>query len=139
MSASVMPRITPAHAGKRFARYAALFGMRDHPRTRGEKVTIDDYFSKRAGSPPHTRGKVRSCGRCSFLKGITPAHAGKSHLLFLLSIQQKDHPRTRGEKTPLFSVIVEVAGSPPHTRGKVTKMSIDCLKARITPAHAGKS
>ena len=33
-------RITPARAGKSFARYGALFGMRDHPRTRGEKRNV---------------------------------------------------------------------------------------------------
>ena len=70
-------RITPAHAGKRrIARsYASL--SRDHPRTRGEKVTMRYYESARLGSPPHTRGKVFLIIMILFVVGITPAHAGK--------------------------------------------------------------
>ena len=138
MSASVMPRITPAHAGKRFARYAALFGMRDHPRTRGEKVTIDDYFSKRAGSPPHTRGKGFPSIPALPGKRITPAHAGKSSCSPPPAAVPSNHPRTRGEKLFFFEKAISLRGSPPHTRGKVLLLPVWLLLRGITPAHAGK-
>ena len=54
----VVPRITPAYAGKRR-------GQRDlHPQLRG--------------SPPHMRGKAKTSPPFSFRIGITPAYAGKS-------------------------------------------------------------
>ena len=50
--------------------------------------------------------------------GITPAHAGKSNVVRIVSVSLKDHPRTCGEKYLNNDLI--------YTRG------------RITPAHAGK-
>ena len=38
-----------------------------------------------------------------------------------------------------MSILSNVGGSPPHTRGKVFSMENQRLARRITPAHAGKS
>ena len=50
-------RITPAHAGKRVLIRLQSHGQRDHPRTRGEKVSTSTSPGTWQGSPPHTRGK----------------------------------------------------------------------------------
>ena len=51
---------------------------------------------------------------------------------------EQDHPRTRGEKPFTIAAKISKAGSPPHTRGKVTEAFHFVLAVRITPAHAGK-
>ena len=49
---------------------------------------------------------------------ITPACAGKSHILIITGTNFRDHPRMRGEKIRFAARIVRRAGSPPHARGK---------------------
>ena len=49
--------ITPAHAGKSPERGRFACGIRDHPRTCGEKVVNDLAGDVQKGSPPHMRGK----------------------------------------------------------------------------------
>ena len=112
-------RITPAHAGK--------------------STTQDLSREEEVGSPPHTRGKVEFFVVSQRVERITPAHAGKSKKLINLIIIVQDHPRTRGEKTNLKNVTMIDAGSPPHTRGKASKLFKYVWAAGITPAHAGKS
>ncbi len=69
---------------------------------------------------------------------ITPAHAGKSFRNGLNVRVHEDHPRTRGEKQDFRPKLFIIKGSPPHTRGKVTPLTLRIFEARITPAHAGK-
>ena len=108
-------RITPAHAGKRYASGFISFFVWDHPRTCGEKFLITLLLMKMVGSPPHMRGKgplnVISLGTIR----ITPAHAGKSRLALDI-----------------------YGGSPPHMRGKASIFFLLFKADRITPAHAGK-
>ena len=44
------------------------------------------------------RGKVGSEGQAVYLKGITPAYAGKSSALCVSDVSAWDHPRVCGEK-----------------------------------------
>ena len=91
------------------------------------------------GSPPHTRGKAKQSRAKALRFRITPAHAGKSDAVRKAEIENKDHPRTRGEKRA-FKLFRRVRlGSPPHTRGKETACMIMLMIIGITPAHAGKS
>ena len=92
-----------------------------------------------SGSPPHTRGKATNSLPTCLLLRITPAHAGKSVVRITNRVDGRDHPRTRGEKLPKIGCIVDVPGSPPHTRGKVCTNFCCCCVGGITPAHAGKS
>ena len=130
--------ITPAHAGKRPPRCTSTTTMRDHPRTRGEKVSESIDCLCVVGSPPHTRGKERVDAPGHLSGGITPAHAGKRLRGGGADGRGEDHPRTRGEK-----YIDEMdkrweAGSPPHTRGKACVCFLPKTSNGITPAHAGK-
>ena len=45
----------------------------------------------------------------------------------------------RGEKTCRISAKVDVRGSPPHARGKVSVRPMQARGIGITPARAGKS
>ena len=134
-----VPGITPAHAGKRSRSLIHSPGREDHPRTRGEKILIFTKRGRKMGSPPHTRGKDKVAGNHGVGSGITPAHAGKSQWACLWGRVCQDHPRTRGEKSGDEILMGPVAGSPPHTRGKVKRTTTFWNRKGITPAHAGKS
>ena len=134
----ISTRITPAHAGKR--RSECLRGLKsgDHPRTCGEKAVKAYNLNPHTGSPPHMRGKEwRNISPYS-LKGITPAHAGKSRTFLYFRQAYQDHPRTCGEKIDSVIDLGSIKGSPPHMRGKAMKGGEKMEKYRITPAHAGK-
>ncbi len=116
-----------------------LWGLQDHPRTRGEKGSPQSQLCRGKGSPPHTRGKVHPAEAEHRRSRITPAHAGKSVFIRCGDTLRRDHPRTRGEKHFGYSVVQLFAGSPPHTRGKGSSSNATATSFGITPAHAGKS
>ena len=106
------------------------------------------------------RGKDLFATVITIDKGITPAYAGKSALLFGEHRAARDHPRVCGEKdqNPIGGQFQQ--GSPPRMRGKVPAQKKHTNKEgdhprvcgekfapadflapfpRITPAYAGKS
>ena len=91
------------------------------------------------GSPPRMRGKVSGQRRFYGKAGITPAYAGKSVSLNVLTPVFRDHPRVCGEKPTVPAVGTVFAGSPPRMRGKDFSHLGDVGQNRITPAYAGKS
>ena len=131
--------ITPAHAGKRGEALRNVPAARDHPRTCGEKEYTRAEDGQLTGSPPHMRGKVRDFEQRVVFGGITPAHAGKSHVSAGSGRVFEDHPRTCGEKLLIRKMAAKFIGSPPHMRGKGGRPAAAALLGRITPAHAGKS
>ncbi len=91
-------RITPAHAGKSLAKQGQIPAEKDHPRSCGEKLLHWVVMSATLGSPPLMRGKGENCREFTTMRRITPAHAGKSTVLFSCRIWGEDHPRSCGEK-----------------------------------------
>ena len=85
------------------------------------------------------RGKAFRYTSQFFWYGITPAHAGKSYVIFPILIAARDHPRTCGEKNEVIDFNIEGKGSPPHMRGKEDAQHAQHVRRGITPAHAGKS
>ena len=96
--AAHIPRITPAHAGKSLYCFVAFMRLRDHPRPCGEKIISPPSILDGIGSPPPMRGKVLAPRGLIHPTRITPAHAGKSHLIILQTKRAADHPRPCGEK-----------------------------------------
>ena len=111
--------ITPAYAGKRWARHKFEKYIRDHPRLRGEKQEDVRAGQKQKGSPPLTRGKVKNSRYFACDRRITPAYAGKRGDQEKTSTRSRDHPRLRGEKGTRTTATGQGRGSPPLTRGKV--------------------
>ena len=74
----ILPRITPACAGKtpRLSHYP--FSARDHPRVCGENVVAPPIFGYIIGSPPRVRGKQSLVYDFGYAIRITPACAGKT-------------------------------------------------------------
>ena len=90
-------------------------------------------------SPPRMRGKA--AGFRFFLPSsrITPAYAGKRHLLAAGAAVTEDHPRVCGEKAGCSEGRWSCQGSPPRVRGKVQLQPGQPAALGITPACAGKS
>ena len=132
------PGITPAHAGKRPPMVMSCGLFWDHPRTCGEKLLSIFSIMARLGSPPHMRGKAWRVTFLLQILGITPAHAGKRQQSDDRRAQQRDHPRTCGEKPSVFISTRTRQGSPPHMRGKAGHPRVTGHPRGITPAHAGK-
>ena len=84
------------------------------------------------------RGKVRLAFSAAPSCRITPAYAGKSHIVRGLVKLVKDHPRVCGEKYSTRPYLSDEWGSPPRMRGKGAGREPAAGKQRITPAYAGK-
>ena len=97
------------------------------------ELALDD------GSSPLTRGKPARAGVRDRPGRLIPAHAGKTVLAAARPAEYKAHPRSRGENffitVPLFSP----PGSSPLTRGKRGACGWPAGRARLIPAHAGKT
>ena len=70
---------------------------------------------------------------------ITPAYAGNTFFSEKERIKDEDHPRLRGEHFISFEFWVILPGSPPPTRGTLTRGSKEITAKGITPAYAGNT
>ena len=132
-------RITPAHAGKTEGKWQDQEKTEDHPRPCGENVYMTKEEIGAVGSPPPMRGKQPLGQFLLQILGITPAHAGKTLGLKIISYGGKDHPRPCGENAIFTSYAAKNLGSPPPMRGKPSILPATPAPVRITPAHAGKT
>ncbi len=131
-------RITPAYAGRSASLLPPVCGRGDHPRVRGEKFRKIENGGFDQGSPPRTRGEVRSRWRHRRGRRITPAYAGRSLCLVGHAEGEEDHPRVRGEKVIRRPLTPYLGGSPPRTRGEVLLLLSGLGVLGITPAYAGR-
>ena len=131
--------LIPAHAGKTQTRGRVSRPARAHPRSRGENVATDVRRANVSGSSPLTRGKLGGVGDDKHASGLIPAHAGKTRLAVRLASELGAHPRSRGENWAPSPASHTQAGSSPLTRGKRLVVDLATFKARLIPAHAGKT
>ena len=131
--------ITPAWAGKSLCHDIAHPCKGDHPRVGGEKSPVLSVAGFPTGSPPRGRGKVQFGIHALGGVGITPAWAGKSLPVVVLTEIFQDHPRVGGEKASSSPIRDFLMGSPPRGRGKAAELYGGTWERRITPAWAGKS
>ena len=71
--------------------------------------------------------------------GLIPAHAGKTLQRSARHDHQRAHPRSRGENGPVLIPRQATPGSSPLTRGKLDDGQAHQARARLIPAHAGKT
>ena len=69
---------------------------------------------------------------------ITPACAGRRHMIPCCKRYRKDHPRVCGEKRKITIRKPKQSGSPPRVRGEAGGKSKVPTGQRITPACAGR-
>ena len=112
--------LIPAHAGKTACRAHSTCVHRAHPRSRGENSMSCFSSAKFAGSSPLTRGKPARFFAFHTPHGLIPAHAGKTACERVLGVHGRAHPRSRGENGGVSGDALEVEGSSPLTRGKLS-------------------
>ena len=110
--------LIPAHAGKTKTGLANRKLHRAHPRSRGENIITDANPLSRHGSSPLTRGKQAAGENLRQVKGLIPAHAGKTPAHRAVGHDCGAHPRSRGENDQLHRRRGLRMGSSPLTRGK---------------------
>ena len=71
--------------------------------------------------------------------GLIPAHAGKTGAPPVVVLENRAHPRSRGENADRRAEGVKPEGSSPLTRGKRYRGSAGPRAAGLIPAHAGKT
>ena len=109
--------ITPACAGNRYSMGEAGSGNRDHPRLRGEQISIAHKSCCIVGSPPLARGTVHCLQYGIRHLRITPACAGNRPCTPIMRYTIRDHPRLRGEQLLCQPREKLLPGSPPLARG----------------------
>ena len=73
------------------------------------------------------------------MSGITPADAGKTIAIDMLTLADEDHPRGCGENEARHRQGSCPSGSPPRMRGKPDTPTVEDAVQGITPADAGKT
>ena len=91
------------------------------------------------GSSPLTRGKLLERFWNAMLRGLIPAHAGKTLVRTHVTMRESAHPRSRGENRETGRIRVRSLGSSPLTRGKHLVTAPEESWKRLIPAHAGKT
>ena len=93
----------------------------------------------RLGSSPHTRGAHGRSDVEGRSRRIIPAYAGSTNRHPGRTGDSPDHPRIRGEHTPMARRSSTWLGSSPHTRGAPSRTRQDHRRSRIIPAYAGST
>ena len=131
--------IIPAYAGSTGIILAGCSAGWDHPRIRGEHLTITASLYGYAGSSPHTRGALSAAPEATFRMRIIPAYAGSTVFDNPAKDNVPDHPRIRGEHPSHVSTEMSPKGSSPHTRGAPGDFQDGPVRDRIIPAYAGST
>ena len=139
LTSRILPRITPAGAGKTAVPILRINIVQDHPRRCGENLPPHLQLYKTTGSPPQVRGKLVDGVNANHGDRITPAGAGKTLPLYGSITPNKDHPRRCGENLAVRKSICLQTGSPPQVRGKRVMRGVVRTSPGITPAGAGKT
>ena len=131
--------LIPAHAGKTVVGCCQVVRVWAHPRSRGENIAVTVERGRDAGSSPLTRGKPSTARKRSSSVGLIPAHAGKTISMPVTGDRLRAHPRSRGENATARRSRRRHHGSSPLTRGKQNTPQKSTHRARLIPAHAGKT
>ena len=91
------------------------------------------------GSSPLTRGKPDGPPPRAPVRGLIPAHAGKTKIKRTKLLWSTAHPRSRGENVVADTKKFSRAGSSPLTRGKHHRRRQLTESRGLIPAHAGKT
>ena len=137
--AQALRRLIPAHAGKTVSSSHLAHLSAAHPRSRGKNSRARSGRCSPHGSSPLTRGKPRFAVRLHELRGLIPAHAGKTPYAAVRHWGPEAHPRSRGENAPSNVPSSSYSGSSPLTRGKLCEESQKREIWGLIPAHAGKT
>ena len=134
---SPRPRIIPARAGFTMRTATAPSRRPDHPRSRGVYTPNQPTLTSGPGSSPLARGLQHHPAGPDHVRRIIPARAGFTPPTNPPSLQDLDHPRSRGVYSITQPAQTMYGGSSPLARGLRSVAAPADTKARIIPARAG--
>ena len=115
---------TPAHAGKTDQRGIYLQRCRKYSRARGKDVAGVGVEGERVEILPRTRERLLLLPLVLWLRGNTPAHAGKTGVAYDSHIRFEEIlPRTRERLWRGFVLLVRLGNTPAHA-GKTSSLEI---------------
>ena len=85
------------------------------------------------------RGKQAGGKQSVYAHGLIPAHAGKTEKLNSSAGTNRAHPRACGENFTEDTSYLEILGSSPRMRGKLSAAAKPPSPPGLIPAHAGKT
>ena len=91
------------------------------------------------GSSPRMRGKQDRRTFFSMIRGLIPAHAGKTRERREPWRCRRAHPRACGENATSDAYLAPDGGSSPRMRGKLDDARPCLRRGGLIPAHAGKT
>ena len=112
---------------------------RDHPRVRGEHLAGWGAAESVPGSSPRARGARSTTSAATSSWGIIPACAGSTIRASRRRCSSGDHPRVRGEHTPVRAGTASPVGSSPRARGAQHRPQLARPQVGIIPACAGST
>ena len=109
------------------------------PAYAGSTTRRSSPWPTRGGSSPHTRGARADCLDRDGFRRIIPAYAGSTRADPCIAELPEDHPRIRGEHVVADTLLENLNGSSPHTRGAPHEGVHLARRPRIIPAYAGST
>ena len=106
---------------------------------RGEHQAGVNESASQLGSSPRARGAPGRARPLGAQEGIIPACAGSTSRTSSPACSRRDHPRVRGEHTPVEPVKPVIEGSSPRARGALSRPSAHPRSTGIIPACAGST
>ena len=135
--AGYQKRIIPARAGPTDERIPDPYASADHPRSCGANSGEVNGAFPDSGSSPLVRGQRCSVGPLLRLARIIPARAGPTCIIYGVSHDTPDHPRSCGANIAFPHSKPGVFGSSPLVRGQLSVEFSTQGRLRIIPARAG--
>ena len=129
----------PAYAGNTLPSHGCKRTSRDHPRLRGEHVSVLAPRDIGSGSSPLARETHRTMERGLEEGRIIPACAGNIQTSVLGASGVQDHPRLRGEHEDSSIERLKEEGSSPLARGTHSEEVPPTEGPGIIPACAGNT
>lgn len=134
-------RNTPACAGTTQRSWRTSPRGREHPRVRGDDWFLRNQGGAHPGTPPRARGRLRLRDSPGDTARNTPACAGTTRSWRPWPGASGEHPRVRGDDTPVNWNCRRRRGTPPRARGRREGRHTANLEKvstmRNTPACAG--
>jgi len=131
--------IIPACAGSTLPGAPSPDRMGDHPRVRGEHLSVLSLAAAPRGSSPRARGAPHVDPGPATSAGIIPACAGSTSATVPPRRHTGDHPRVRGEHPRFRFSLAAPAGSSPRARGALSMLVRGRCHSGIIPACAGST
>ena len=109
-----------------------------HPRSRGENAVHATTSSTVSGSSPLTRGKLAVDDDSNVVRGLIPAHAGKTSLTSPTSWPPWVHPHSHRENVMILTTTRPVPFFPAH-KGKTSSFSWLLRHSAAHPRSRGEN